>query len=106
MGMDSAIIRHDGEAIFFTASSIEGSKVQIARKLVSDLAERIISCGSRPILINPVVLLPVRTEEVTARQLLRQISKTAAVYGITIGKGHTEVTPIVREIFLIATVFG
>jgi len=106
IGMDAGIVKLDGKNIYSSSLVVTGQEVEIGRKLVTHLGDRLVQSGSEPVIINPVVLLPLGTSEDTIKHILLEISKTAEDRGIVIGKGHTEITSRVRVTTLIGTIFG
>ena len=106
VGMDAGIVRVDSKNIVSTSGVALGSKAGASKKLISDLAKKIEKAGASPALINPVVLLPAGVSEAEVRRIMLGITKVAKELGLTVGKGHTEVTSVVEVTTLIVTMFG
>jgi len=103
--MDAGIVKINGNKIFSSSQVIVGRKAGTAEQLVSDLVKKIANLG-KPIVIDPVVLIPVGTSSDIIRRVLLEICESAESRGMIVGKGHTEITTLVKEITLIATVFA
>ncbi len=61
IGMDAGIVRIHGEKIFSCSQVAIGREIGTGKQLVSDLAAKTASFG-KPIVIDPVVLIPVGTD--------------------------------------------
>jgi len=105
IGMDAGIVKINGNKIFSSSQVIVGREAGTAEQLVSDLVKKIANLG-KPIVIDPVVLIPVGTSSDIIRRVLLEICESAESRGMIVGKGHTEITTLVKEITLIATVFA
>ncbi len=71
-----------------------------------ELAKRVTRTGIVPQAICPVVLFPVSSEADQIKRLLHQLTQAAIKHGLTIAKGHTEITPGLDKLIVIITIFG
>ena len=107
MGMDAAIVPFEGETIFCfsrVAYGLEGEK-GTADRVISALEQSAAKFGNI-IVIDPVVLFPPGLSIDYIRKVVLGVAEAARNHGITVGKGHTEITSKVNETTLIATVLG
>ena len=103
MGMDTGIVRVSGKYLLFASGCKRGRNLE---DLISQVASKISKSGARLQLINPVVLFPPGTNVKEVRRTLAIITSKARELGMTVGKGHTEITPGLDQPTLMLTIFG
>lgn len=106
IGMDAAITRTRGKYAIFSSGSLRGNGKRSVEKLVIDLAKRIIDAGAVPRTISPVVLFPKGSSAREIRRVMLDLSRIATKLGITVAKGHTEITPWLDKLTIVVTIFG
>ena len=106
MGMDAAITELRGKKLAICSGVAVGQDTAKFAELVSSIAASIRKSGFVPDVINPIVLLPEGTTLDDARQVILEVSHAAEKLGISVGKGHTEITNSVSDCMVIATIFG
>ncbi len=106
IAMDAAIIRCSGRYVITASGSIRDYRKNHALELVTRLSEKVRSVGAKPRLLAPVVLAPKATSVRKIRQILREMTKAASLLGVTVGKGHTEITPWLDRVTIVATMIG
>jgi hydrogenase maturation factor len=103
--MDAGIVKMDGEHIFSCCLVAYGSDPGTGKRLIADLVKRGSKIG-KPLVINPIILIPPGTDEVTISRTLIDTSDAVRGLGVIVGKGHTEITSRVAKMTLVATLLG
>ncbi len=106
IGMDVGIVELRGPWIVSYSDFAIGKKASSGTKLILRIAQAFKKIGVESVIICPVVLFPVGATSGRIRRYLLAISKTATKLGITVAKGHTEVTSLVDKPVIVLTVFG
>ena len=106
IGMDAAIIKSQGQYIIIVSGSRRGYGKNLAFKLILELAEKARYAGARPRLIAPIVLFPKGMPVKEIKHVVSEIITAASKLGITVAKGHTEITPWLDKMTIVATVIG
>ena len=75
-------------------------------KLILELTEKLRSVGARPRLIAPIVLFPKGMPVKEIKHAVSEIITAATKLGITVAKGHTEITPWLDKTTIVATLIG
>lgn len=106
IGMDAAILGSSGKYVVIVSGLARGSKRDLGSKLVSQLSEKMRMVGVTPSIIDPIILFPNGTSMREARMVISEINNAASLYGTTVAKGHTEITPWLDKITIIVTLIG
>jgi hydrogenase expression/formation protein HypE len=106
IGMDAAIVRSNGKYLVFVSGSIRGNNGNLASKLILNMIKRVRAVGVKPLIVDPVILFPEGVSINHARRVISEINSAASKEGVTIAKGHTEITPWLDRFTLIVTLIG
>ncbi len=108
IGMDAGITKSHGKYLVFSSGIAVGNpeEADLEKDLVHSLAKRITRQGVKPDVLCPVILFPPGSKAKQVRAVLLKVSKAADNLDITVTKGHTEVTPGLRKLTLILTMYG
>lgn len=88
------------------SGSQRGFGEYLAFKLILELTEKLRSAGATPRLIAPIVLFPKGMPVKEIKHAVSEIVTAATKLGITVAKGHTEITPWLDKMTIVATMIG
>lgn len=107
LGRDfSAIEFREGEAAVLSVCPVTRTRTEIAFCGVMEAVNNIACSGARPAGILATVLMPTTAAEQELRQLMKELDQAAALAGVSVAGGHTEVSRRVKEPLIVLTAVG
>ncbi|HIY04345.1 MAG TPA: AIR synthase family protein [Candidatus Anaerotignum merdipullorum] len=105
-GEDCSAIDPAGELCVFSTDPITGATKDAGYLAVHVNCNDVFSAGAEPVGILMTVLLPPSAQEETLQELMQGTLEAAAELGIEVLGGHTEVTAVVNQPVISATIVG
>ena len=106
IGEDCALIDFGDYDCVMSTDPISSTVSDIGRLAIHITCNDIASNGIKPLGIMLACMLPEGTTDDDVRDIMEQAGSTAALVGVEIIGGHTEITPTVRQPLIVSTAIG
>lgn len=107
IGEDCAALRLAPDEVFVVSTDpITGTTQQIGSLSIHIVANDLAASGAEPIAVLLTILLPKDSEEVTLKQMMREVNDACEGLSIEVVGGHTEVTEAVNQPIVSITGIG
>ena len=106
IGEDFGVLDFGGECFIVSSDPITSAANNAGKLAVHVACNDIATCGARPIAILTTLLLPPGATEDGLSAIADEIAAAAALIGVSVIGGHTEVTDAVNRIVISVTAIG
>ncbi len=106
IGRDAAIIRFGNRNLVFSTDPITGAVKHIGRHAVHVNANDVAVAGATPLWFLCTLLVPPGTREKDLRSIMREIHTEASKLGISVIRGHSEATPVIKQVVVAGFMVG
>ena len=106
VGADCAWIHMGTNMLVASSDPVTAGGMQSGRLAIHVSCNDIASCGVRPVGILLVIIAPPDTQKEELIHIIEQASETAALLGVDIVGGHTEISDAVNRFVVTTTAFG
>ncbi len=106
VGVDFAVVKINDSFLIVSSDPITGVEEDIGWYAVNVCANDVATSGARPSFMNSVLLLPEDSDDSVVKAVAEQIDQAAKSLRMMVIGGHTEVTPKLKSIIVVTTIFG
>jgi hydrogenase maturation factor len=106
IGLDFGVVRLSSGYLIVSSDPVTGVREDVGRYAVNVSANDIATSGNRPQFMQSILLFPESASEKLVGEVSSQVHRTAEKLGIAIVGGHTELTPRLNHVIVVATSFA
>jgi hydrogenase maturation factor len=106
VGLDFGVVRLSSGYMLVSSDPVTGVSENVGAHAVNVSANDIATSGNRPQFMQSVLLFPESASEKLVRDVSSQVHATAKRLGVAIVGGHTELTPRLKQVIVVATSFA
>ncbi len=106
IGLDFGVVRLSSGYLIVSSDPVTGVRENVGWYAVNVSANDIATSGNRPQFMQSILLFPEGASETLVKDVSSQVHTTASKLGIAIVGGHTELTPRLKHVIVVATSFA